>query len=220
MYKKIISLEMAIQNKGSTVTELFKKVDPDNTIIFSDMIGTLIEQGGGSSLSTQHSTALTHYLIGNGKLVVATSAPIDLVEKIFLTPLNYNGDTPLYIISAFNSAVYRQKFGQMELYYRIKDHIQDKSEGIEFVHSMGHACFPKRHNIIFIGDSEDDIRMFHSSYSYSGRYGFFVGEKQSDYDTIEKHSSLDTFFLRGAGISGTLDVLNAINTPQHLSLGE
>ncbi|MDR2431085.1 MAG: hypothetical protein LBD99_02365, partial [Candidatus Margulisbacteria bacterium] len=86
MEKKSISLEQAVRNQHTNLNWLFHKAYPHNTIIFSDMTGTLIERRA-DGFSAEQRDALLYYLVNGGKLALVTGDSIDTAQEMFLDKL-------------------------------------------------------------------------------------------------------------------------------------
>lgn len=93
-------------------------VTPENTVVFSDLVNTLMAQSVQGGFPIQQQEMIRKILDRNCQLIVVTGDSIQTVEKTFLMPLAYQGRTPFYVVTGAGHQVWQIQNGQVTELFR------------------------------------------------------------------------------------------------------
>lgn len=101
----------------------FYSLKPSETVVFSDMSGTLIFQTEDGFMDEQKEEVIK-FLDNNGKLIIVTGDIPPVVDEHFFRKLNYSGDNEIYLLAASGHYLARYVNGDLEI-LRTKQGLSD-----------------------------------------------------------------------------------------------
>lgn len=127
--KKEVVAEPAILNSAETsqkLSSLFQYIQAKDTIVFSDLSGTLLYHSINCPNGfTQEQKCLIRDLLDKKIIfVLVTGDSMELTQKEFLKPLDYQGETPIYLMTGSGHQISVYEKGQVRELF--------KGEGIPF----------------------------------------------------------------------------------------